>query len=117
MSYEFYKVLHVIFILLFVASTAITLYDPNPKKLYKIFNGVATLLIFVAGMGLMARIGVSHGQGWPIWIKAKIALWLLAAIIAPVGAKRFKEKKELVMWVYLSLIFGAVILAVLQPGA
>lgn len=85
MSYELYKVLHLLGIMLLFASLGglaiLTLRggedrDVAPlRKLLTIGHGVALMVVFVAGFGLMARIGIM--KGWPTWIYAKLALWLL----------------------------------------
>lgn len=45
------------------------------RKLLSAMHGVALLVVFVAGFGLMARLGIM--SGWPTWIYVKIALWLV----------------------------------------
>lgn len=45
------------------------------RKLLSITHGVSLLVVFVAGFGLMARLGIM--SGWPTWIYIKIALWLV----------------------------------------
>jgi uncharacterized membrane protein SirB2 len=113
--YEVYKLLHIVLVVLFVSGAAVTLYADQPGKFWKIQTGVVSFLIFVAGMGLMARIGVSHTEGWPLWLKGKIAVWLLAAIFAPIAAKRMRGQRHLAMGVLMVLITAAVWLAIYQP--
>ena len=114
MSYETYKILHLIFIVLFVASTISLLYAPDNKKVCRIFNGIFTFLIFVAGMGLIARIGISHSEPWPFWIKVKIALWLVASVCSALGAKRFPQHRHVVAGLFLSIVSLGVVTAVLK---
>ncbi len=110
MSYEFYKILHIVFIVTFFAMSALSLYGQQLKHV-KIIHGVATLFIFVTGMGLMARLGVGHGTGWPLWIKLKMTIWLLLAIAIPVVAKRFSKVGVAVFWVSLGFLTLASFLA------
>ena len=90
MSYQFYKILHVISVLVLFGTMNMALIANYQSKAAKIFSGISTLLVFVAGMGLMARIGISHGEGWPTWIKAKMGIWVVLAIAIPVLSKRLK---------------------------
>ena len=89
MSYETYKVLHLLGIMLLFACLGglaiLTLRggedrDVAPlRKLLTIGHGVSLLVVFVAGFGLMARIGIM--KGWPTWIYAKLALWLMLLML------------------------------------
>lgn len=49
------------------------------KKINKylgMLHGISLFFILLGGFGLMARLNISHA-GWPAWIWAKFALWLL----------------------------------------
>lgn len=83
--YELYKVLHLLGILalfaalggsvlLFIAGKADEL--RSVRKFLAMIQGVALLVIFVAGFGLMARLNMM-GASWPLWIYVKVAVWLL----------------------------------------
>ncbi len=86
MPYEFYKVLHLLAILvLFTAMGGLAMVtlrggtDEELKAARKplvILHGVALLVIFVAGFGLMAKLGMMQ-SGWPKWIFGKLAVWLV----------------------------------------
>lgn len=112
MSYEFYKVLHLVCIFLFVGAIAIQFFSDAAPKSAKIISGVTSLLIFVAGMGLIARIGISHGEGWPLWLKAKVGLWVVISALGPILAKRLKEKRQLGYYVTMLFVFAAAYVAV-----
>ena len=114
MPYEFYKILHILMVLLFALSLGIAFYSPFNPKANKIIQGVASLFIFVAGMGLLARVGVGHGEPWPLWVKGKVFLWLVAAISAPILAKRLKSKPVLSLSLLFIVLSSAVILAIIK---
>ncbi len=115
MPYEVYKLMHIIFVVLFVSGAAITLYADPASKFWKILTGIVSFLIFVAGMGLMARLGVSHTEGWPNWIKAKVTIWVIAAAFAPIAAKRMRAQKNLAFGILMILVSTAIWLAIYQP--
>jgi hypothetical protein len=54
-------------------------------------HGIGVFLILLGGFGLLARLGI-HGD-WPLWIKLKLGLWGLFALLIvvvkrlPVAAK------------------------------
>lgn len=76
-SYETYKILH-IFTLLMVMAVAGTILAEGKwiaNKSFKITTGVLSFLVFVAGMGLIARLGFRHGEPFPQWIWVKMAAW------------------------------------------
>lgn len=114
MSYETYKILHLIFVVLFVASTVSLLYGSENKRLCKIFNGIFTFLILVAGLGLMARIGISHTGSWPTWIKIKMILWILAALGSALGVRRFPQHRHTVAGLFLGVVSLNIVVAVLK---
>ena len=115
MPYEVYKVLHVIFVVLFVSSAAITLYADKESKFWKNLSGIVSFLIFVAGMGLLARIGVSHTEGWPMWVKIKVGMWIAAAAFAPIAAKRLRAHRNIAFAVLMLLVTVAIWAAVYKP--
>ncbi len=124
MSYEVYKVLHILGILTLLCAlggTAIlsllgaTKDQPGARKLLMAMHGIALVLILVAGFGLMARKGIGHGGGWPGWLYGKLAIWLVfGASIAFV--RRAGDKAT--MWLVILPLLGGVAawLAINQPG-
>jgi len=84
MSYSFYKVLHLLGIMVLLSSLGGLVIqgllgatsNSRVRKLLAASHGVALLVVFVAGFGLMARKGIVSGT-WPLWIFAKLAIWLL----------------------------------------
>lgn len=94
MSYELYQVLHVVgIILLFMSLGALVQHglaggtrDTNPSRgLIAATHGVGTLLIVVAGFGMLAR---KYGGAMPGWVHPKLLVWIvLAAAPAVLGRK------------------------------
>ncbi len=117
MSYEAYNVIHVIgVIFLFTALGALAATAGSAsaplRRLASIAHGVALALIFVAGFGLLARLG--HFGAIPMWAYLKMAMWALLGL-AVVPLKR-KPEWAPALWVLMPVIGGlAVWLAVAQP--
>lgn len=86
-----YKILHIYgIVLLFAAVGGLTIAvangatkasNPN-RKLLAIAHGVAMLLILVGGFGMLARMGIVQGHGFPGWLWGKIAIWLVLGGVA-----------------------------------
>ncbi len=117
MSYELYKVLHVVAVLFLFASLGTLAAvagraDARLKRLAAISHGVALGVIFIAGFGLLARLGLFGGL--PGWAWAKLVLWaLLAAAVVPL-----KRKPEWApaLWLVLPILGGAAAwLAIAKP--
>ena len=107
LSYEFYKVLHISMAFLMLGMLGASFFTEQPSKKVKIFTGVASLFILVGGMGLLARLGVSHSGGWPGWAMAKVVLWLILAVSAPILSKKVPAPKRGYVFVGLFVVAAA----------
>lgn len=120
MSYGFYKVLHLVSVMaIFLSLGALTLHimmGGNKKfpqrKWIMITHGVAMLIVFVAGFGLMARLNMV--KSWPGWIWGKMLIWLFfGAVVAFIP--RFPQWTKAI-WLGLLVIGGvAAYLANFKP--
>lgn len=119
MSYHFYKILHLVSILFFIGGVGASCFgtQTNLKKSIKIVMGVSSLLILVAGMGLLARLGFSHGAGFPTWVVFKLLIWLLLAVGAPIVFKRVSHGLGKWFYLFLTLASLAAWFAIYKPGA
>ncbi len=122
MSPEFYKILHLgglffVFAAIggVVLASRVGALSPAAKKLASITHGVALLVIFVAGFGMLKYVGVAHNPGtWPGWLWAKFAAWLLLG--AALVLVRKKPDLSLVWWIGLPLVgFAGAWLALYKP--
>lgn len=112
LSYETYKITHLFFIMLFISLAAVSLWYGGRNKMLSMVIGIATLLILVSGMGLVATLGFKHGEPWPLWIKIKMALWLLVAVLVPLIQKKFPKLGKITyiftMGVFLIIFYTVV---------
>lgn len=115
MSYQFYKMIHIISIVVFFALFAVAAYSGENTKKNKIVTGIMLVLILVAGMGLLARVGVSHGQGWPFWAIGKVVIWLIVGGAGHVVVKRFPQHAVKAFWASIGLLTCASYLANYKP--
>ncbi len=86
MSYITYKLIHLlgIFTLLIalagMAAHAAAGHAKAENKGYRTLlalHGVGALIALTGGFGLLARMGVQHGDLFPGWVWSKLALWIL----------------------------------------
>jgi len=114
MSYEVYKVIHFLFIFLAISGFSAALIGNYQKKWIKIVGGISSLMILVSGMGLLARIGIGHGDGFPVWVWGKVTFWLLLSILGPVFSKKLTNNRVIGFFVLLLIAFSAAIFAVFK---
>ncbi|MEX0798749.1 MAG: hypothetical protein WD025_04865, partial [Bacteriovoracaceae bacterium] len=80
MSYQFYKIIHVVSIVLFFALYLSAAVKGKNMKKEVIFSGIALILILVSGFGLIARLGMPHDAAWPLWIQLKLVIWAVIGV-------------------------------------
>ena len=111
MSYQFYKMLHIISIVLFFAlyaSGAVKAQNKMSYKLETILTGIMLFLILLAGMGL--KKFAAPGE-WPLWINLKLGIWVIIGVSAHMVLKRFPQKSIKFFWFSVVLLTAASYLA------
>jgi hypothetical protein len=122
-SHSFYNVVHVIGIALVVlalggaavlALTAGTRDVRPTRRLLAILHGVGALLVLLGGFGMLARLGIVHGGGFPGWIWVKLAIWaaVAAALFLPYRRPAFARPLLLIVPVLIGL---AAYMAIYKP--
>lgn len=115
MSYEFYKIAHVLgLVTLFASLGALALVGPERRKPFMILHGVAMAVMLVAGFGLLARLGMMGNLG--LWVYLKLGIWLILG-----GWPTLQKKKPALALPLLlaTIVLGALAasFAILKPGA
>ncbi len=114
MSYEFYKVLHLIgLVTLFAALGALTVIPGERRKPFMALHGTATLIMLVAGFGLIAKLGLMSNMG--AWLYGKLIIWLVLGAMPVVLRKKPNMAFSILLF---SLALGAIsaMLAIYKPG-
>ena len=111
--YEFYKVIHLGSIFLFLMGLAIALFTSKTEKLIKFTYFFAGLLVLVAGFGLLARIGEKVSSTWVI---LKVIIWAILVIMGPILAKRAQQFRFLLFYLFAGFAALAAYMAVYKPG-
>ena len=114
MNYEFYRLIHFITLIIVTASLGVSYFGNPPKKWAKYLGMSASLLLMIAGMGLLAK--TMPGQPWPLWAKMKIGIWAIIALAGPIMAKRLTVYRGVAFSSLLILFTIAITLAVYKPS-
>lgn len=119
MSYEFYRILHLIGIfglMLSLGGMAVHIMNGGnrasftARKFLGALHGVSLFIVIVAGFGLIARLGV----GFPGWVIAKLVIWL---ILGGLPAMIYKKPNLSKILFFLVWVLGgcAAVLAIAKP--
>jgi hypothetical protein len=124
MSYEAFKVIHLLSVLmLFAVLGGAAVHAINggtrernaARRLMAGLHGLAMLLILATGAGLLARLDLMRG-GVPAWVWGMVALWLAAGVLLVLPARRPGLARPM-LWAILPLMaLGAACLGVYKPG-
>ena len=106
MPVYFYQILHVVGIMMIfmgygalLARSLVKSDATSVRKLGSITSGIGLLLVFVAGFGMIAKLGYSYSAPWLI---VKIVIWLaLGGVIALINRK--PELAKTLWWSILGL--------------
>lgn len=107
MSYQFYKMLHIISIVLFFALYARGAHKAQHKMNFKfetITTGIMLFFILLAGMGL--KKFAAPGE-WPLWINLKLGIWVIIGVAAHMVLKRFPSIAMKFFWFSVVLLTAA----------
>ncbi len=114
MSYMTYKLIHLFGLFaLFVAVAGMAAHaaaghEKSENTSYKallILHGVGALVALTGGFGLLARVGVQHGEIFPGWVWGKLALWVvLGGLIALPYRSRAGARALLFILPFLGLL-------------
>jgi len=120
MSYEFYKIAHLIGLIMLFSSLGAMLYHSSLggkksdtyRKSLAMIHGIGLLFLFVAGFGMLAKLQM-HWP-WPGWVLIKILIWV--AMGGSIAIIYRKPKFSIyLMWILIILGALAAYLAILKP--
>lgn len=119
MSYTFYKFLHLSSLFVVLASLGAvashrlqggTKENFKNRKFFSMLHGIALLVSFVAGFGLIAKAGYNFQMGW-VW--AKLAAWLIVGMYPIYFYKKGETKMP--YFVLLAIVIGTVYIVEYKP--
>lgn len=115
-NYEFYKLIHISSLLVFISFLAIALFsDKGSHKYAQAIVGVFALGMLASGLGLMKRFGIPHGGPWPFWIQVKLLSWAILSFVGVLWANRIPVIRKTIFMVFLVLALITVAFVVHKP--
>ena len=94
LSHQLYNVVHIVGIVLLASAlggaavygmAGLPPESSRVRRLLAVLHGLGAFLILLGGFGMLARLGVMHGAGFPGWVWVKLVVWavLAVALLAP----------------------------------
>jgi hypothetical protein len=113
MSPQFYYVVHVVSVILLFALTFSAFADPSPARRKKMLmaTGILSILVFVAGWGLIEKVYARHIAGWMV---VKMVVWLAVSAFTGIVFRR-PSKARVLAWTTAVLAAVAVYMVYLKP--
>lgn len=109
-----YQVLHVLSLLVITAQTFMALAHPAPENRRRTLTitGIATLIMFVSGFGMLTINKIPFGATPWIWVKT--ACWLGLSAMAGIAYRR-PEARAMLSFVTLVILAVAVFMVYVRP--
>ena len=110
--YPLLHILHLVslFLLVGVTFAAFAAPEAENRKRYLMFSGIASLLAFISGFGLLHAIKA----GFPLWVIVKMLCWLFISGVCGMAFRKRESIKTLVIATSL-VIALAVCMVSLKP--
>lgn len=89
-SHQFYNLVHIVGLVLLVSAlggmalhaTGGAVRAGGGRRLVLALHGLGVFLVLLGGFGMLARLGIVHGAGWPGWVWVKVGVWAVLAAAA-----------------------------------
>jgi uncharacterized membrane protein SirB2 len=109
----YYHILHLLSLIVLTAHTFMAFANPDPanRKRTMMITGIATLLLFISGFGMLTVLKISFLTGW---VLVKFVCWLGLSALAGV-AYRKAHLRGVLSLVALVLITVALTMVYLRP--
>ena len=110
----YYKILHVFSLLVLTAWTFAAFANPAPeaRKQTLIVAGVASLLMFISGFGMVQKLYAGHFAGWMI---VKMVCWLVFSALAGLAFRRPHLRGKLSLLGFTALLI-AIVMVFVRPS-
>ncbi len=110
----YYQLLHILSLIVLTAHTFMAFANParENRRQTLIITGVAALLMFISGFGMLTLLKIPFATGWVI---VKTVCWLGLASLAGVVYRR-AQLRGLLSYTAMSLITLALVMVFFRPG-
>lgn len=110
----YYQLLHLLSLIVLTAHTFMAFANPAPenRKRTMIITGIAALLIFISGFGMLTINKIPFATGWVI---VKLVCWLGFTALAGMVYRK-PERREMLSKVGLVLLAVAVFMVYFRPS-
>ena len=109
----YYHILHLLSLIVLTAQTFMAFANPAPenKKRTMIITGIAALLMFVSGFGMLTVLKIPFSTGW---VLVKLVCWFFLSGLAGMAYRKAHLRGALSV-VALALVTVALFMVYLRP--
>lgn len=122
-SHPFYNLVHIVGLVLLMSGLGgIALHaaggmNRGARRLRRVvlaLHGLGAFLILFGGFGMLARMGIVQGTGWPTWLWVKVAVW---GVLAPAALLPYRRPATALPLLLLLPVLGglAAYMAIYKP--
>jgi hypothetical protein len=110
-TYFDYKFFHILLAFSYLYLLVAACYNPK-VKFYKLAVGFISMILFISGIMVMGSLSIPPTGPFPLWVWAKISIWLILSIAPPIVIRKAPHLAKYACVIFVVLILASAFLGV-----